>query len=1304
MKKLLWLLMLLPCVLATGCGSDSTPTDQTTVGDPSQETTVATDDSGNPVTPPATTTKPQDPDKVPVTKDPPDEGELPTSIELNKLRVQLLNDRLVRIEVKGPKGFEDRASFTVQKRRGWEEVSYTSATADGYTVITTAAYKVYIPEGATTPVGCYITDLEGTVLWNYETNTNSNVYLPSPSDELNSWYFTDAPRVIPSENGYSVADSYNRNNGWDMSNDATDLFVFLPQGNYENFTSDFIKLTGSSEMVTLKMLGYWDSRWYAYNEQTALKQIEDYLDRGYSIDVLVIDTDWRESSGSGIGYDINTRLFPDMERFLKKAHEMGVSIVFNDHPEPEDGTNNLLDKDELEYRNKNLKLILSLGLDYWWYDRNWHTALNPIHNDLSIYTTGQYAFQWITEEYYESITDVDEYARRALIMANVDGILNGILQYAPELASHRYSIQWTGDINCDVIDLEYEIFNAIYGGAEMGLPYVSADIGGHRSEVSDDMYVRWMQFGALSPILRVHVTNLGKDLYGRMPWLYGDTAEEVTHTYVDMRYRLLPLYYTLSHENYETGLPLVRRLDIKYPQYAESANNYQYLLGDTILVAPLAESYALADDFKLEADGKAGLKAEYFNNKNLSGTPVVTKYDQKVYYDWGQNGPEGVNVADNFSIRWTGTITIGKDDACIRMYADDGVRVWIDDKMVIDGWTVYDQFLTSDVLKAGSKHSIKIEYFDSGSYAHIYMSVITNAGVDRDVFIPDGEWMDIWTGKTYAGPATITVTHKLETSPIFVRMGSVLTLADNMKNVDEKDWSHMTLDVYPSISNGTTTTLYEDDTTTVGYKYGKFRTTDITLSGKDKTVELLIEAAKGSFTGDRAFTERNWTIRVHGRSDWGKLTGMTLNGKAVEFETVAKDANADPLAIVGGCRDNVVYEVSFKAAVTAESKLSFTFENTCEDGVNKDYDDTKANFTSSVETLQKANTEVNLTAIGNKDWALFGAIDSTTVFRKNVEKHLIGELTGIGGTYGFTDNYLIKWQDGDLRKVGSSTNGPVSNHTFELALKVDKDKTHYEIYLGGYQSVAKFTIRDRAGNVKTYTFGNMNTNYYRKIVIDVTAEEASEIYICYSMLCGNNITFSAVSASDGTVEDLTPPEPSTDDNSKVTVTYVTPYTTKVDLTAEGTKYWEYHGKLNSADSKQLYHKAGATDIFDVSFTSSQAHWDNKAEVTWSDGEGTASATTRHGLNGGSQTITIATEGVTTVKFLVGAWNAKNQMTIYDQNGVPLDSKLLISAGGDASMALVTLDLSQYTGDIVTVTFTAMDSNGGNVSLTGIMAK
>ena len=76
-------------------------------------------------------------------------------------------------------------------------------------------------------------------------------------------------------------------------------------------------------------------------------------------------------------------------------------------------------------------------------------------------------------------------------------------------------------------------------GSEVGLPYTSSDLGGHTSTVTEDMYVRWIQYGALSPIMRVHCTKP----YSRMPWLFGDTAARVTHTYADLRYRLLPVYY-----------------------------------------------------------------------------------------------------------------------------------------------------------------------------------------------------------------------------------------------------------------------------------------------------------------------------------------------------------------------------------------------------------------------------------------------------------------------------------------------------------------------------------------------------------------------------------------------------------------------------------------------------------------------------------------------------------------------------------------------------------------------------------------
>ena len=58
-----------------------------------------------------------------------------------------------------------------------------------------------------------------------------------------------------------------------------------------------------------------------------------------------------------------------------------------------------------------------------------------------------------------------------------------------------------------------------------------------------------------------------------MPWLKGEDALNIIRDYVNLRYRLLPTYYNLSHENYETGMPLVRRLDFEYPEYESAARN-----------------------------------------------------------------------------------------------------------------------------------------------------------------------------------------------------------------------------------------------------------------------------------------------------------------------------------------------------------------------------------------------------------------------------------------------------------------------------------------------------------------------------------------------------------------------------------------------------------------------------------------------------------------------------------------------------------------------------------------------------------
>ena len=134
-----------------------------------------------------------------------------------------------------------------------------------------------------------------------------------------------------------------------------------------------MELTGKPELVRLSTLGGWNSKYYAYTEEEAKQVILDYEKHNVPLDVMVIDTDWR-SCENGWGYDINTNLFPNMKRFLDFAHEHGVEIMFNDHPEPVNGAH-VFKPEEIEYREKNLQSLMEKGLDIWWYDRNWTTSI-----------------------------------------------------------------------------------------------------------------------------------------------------------------------------------------------------------------------------------------------------------------------------------------------------------------------------------------------------------------------------------------------------------------------------------------------------------------------------------------------------------------------------------------------------------------------------------------------------------------------------------------------------------------------------------------------------------------------------------------------------------------------------------------------------------------------------------------------------------------------------------------------------------------------------------------------------------------
>jgi beta-glucosidase len=130
-------------------------------------------------------------------------------------------------------------------------------------------------------------------------------------------------------------------------------------------------------------------------------------------------------------------------------------------------------------------------------------------------------------------------------------------------------------------------------------------------------------------------------------------------------------------------------------------------------------------------DGSAnGLLASYYNSTDLQGAPVVTRVDAVVDFDWGAGSPAPGVVADGFSVRWLGNLTVPSSGTYeLSTLSDDGVRVWIGGQLLIDNWTDHGPEVDARnvYLNADQPYSLQIEYYESTGGATIRLSCFNAA-------------------------------------------------------------------------------------------------------------------------------------------------------------------------------------------------------------------------------------------------------------------------------------------------------------------------------------------------------------------------------------------------------------------------------------------------------------------------------------------------------------------------------------------------------------------------------------------------
>ena len=186
----------------------------------------------------------------------------------------------------------------------------------------------------------------------------------------------------------------------------------------------------------------------------------------------------------------------------------------------------------------------------------------------------------------------------------------GSQQFSPVLWGGDQSPNWTRD---------YGLPSVVTAGITAGMSGFSTwgpDI--FSAGDSKDLWIRWVEFGALTPVMRDHVWAKPNGSYNL--FTDADTAS-IFRKYAVLHSTLLPYFATYAEEAHRTGIPIMRHTILEYPDDPRSATaEYQYLLGKQLLIAPIVDGGAQARRLYLPH----GEWVNYWNGDSLTGGQDVT--------------------------------------------------------------------------------------------------------------------------------------------------------------------------------------------------------------------------------------------------------------------------------------------------------------------------------------------------------------------------------------------------------------------------------------------------------------------------------------------------------------------------------------------------------------------------------------------------------------------------------------------------------------------------------------------------------
>jgi len=372
--------------------------------------------------------------------------------------------------------------------------------------------------------------------------------------------------------------------------------------------AEYARLTGYPEMAPLWSFGYQQSHRTLGTPEEIAAEARTFREKKLPCDAMIyLGTDfcpngWNTHNGE---FAWNPRPFPDPPAAIRQLHDEHFKVVLHVVLEGRRLTGSVRDTctaaplpsgrtpDGHWPADRQVscywpvhKPLFDLGVDGWWPDQGDGLDASSRLARNRMYAEGS--------EMYRPNQRVYALHRNGYA---------GMQRFA--------SFLWSGDVQSRWETLKTHVAVGINTGLS-GIPYWGTDIGGFvpTAEYTGELYARWFQFAAFTPLFRSH----GRDWRLHLPWgwtvgeigvpetpsyhpdgnvLHNPEIEPICKKYLELRYQLMPYVYSAVKETCETGLPIMRALWLHHPEDPQAvARGDEYLFGRDLLVAPVVEKGA----------------------------------------------------------------------------------------------------------------------------------------------------------------------------------------------------------------------------------------------------------------------------------------------------------------------------------------------------------------------------------------------------------------------------------------------------------------------------------------------------------------------------------------------------------------------------------------------------------------------------------------------------------------------------------------------------------------------------------------